>query len=188
MAHSQSMYKQKEALIWLLDENPPPFRVLFLFHSFEIRAMMTGECKGSGLTWQNSGVSEFERWTVWTLNGKMNEWWFLLGLVITVQLVCLILPPLQCLHAHSMSPRHVFRLPLACHADWVRDSSSYTEMHIVAVGCTQMAGMFSSLSVLGYFIDWTTASRAHRWSVLQGLLPLPVFVFPCCSRSAGIAQ
>lgn len=154
-----------------------------------MRAMMTGESEGSGITWRDWGVSEFEKWTVWTLNDKVNEWWFLLVLVIIIKLICLILPPLQCLHTHSMSLGHVLCLPLACHAGWVRGSGSYKAVHIVIVGCTQMARVFSSLSLFGHIIDWSTDSRACRRSVLQHQLLLPaVFVVLCHSWSAGVAQ
>lgn len=138
-----------------------------------MRAVMTGESEGSGITWQDWGVSEFEKRTAWTLDDKVNEWWFLLVLVIVIKLVCLILPSLQCLHAHSVSPGHVLCLPLACRACWVRGSGSYKAVHIVIVRCTQMVRVFSSLPLFGHFIDWTTASRACRRFVLQGQLPLP---------------
>lgn len=35
---------------------------------------------------------------MWTLNSRIDEWWFLLVLVIAITVVCSILPPLL---AHS---------------------------------------------------------------------------------------
>lgn len=132
--------------------------MLFLFFTrLEWEQWWTGESEGSGITWWDWGGSESEKWTAWTLNGKVNEWWFRLVLVIAIKLVCLIFPSLQCLHAHPMSRGQVLCLPLARHAGWVRDISSYKATHIVIVRRTQMAGLVLSLSLFGHLIDWTMA-------------------------------
>lgn len=136
--------------------------------------MMTGESEGSGITWRDWGVSEFEKWTVWTLNDKVNEWWFLLVLVIIIKLICLILPPLQCLHTHSMSLGHVLCLPLACHAGWVRGSGSYKAVHSDCWVYPDGQGVFIS------FIVWPSNWLKYRFQSLQAVCIAAPAAAACC--------
>lgn len=143
--------------------------------------MMAVESEGPGITWLDWGVSEFKKWTVWTLNRKVNEWWFLLLLVNVIKPVCLILPTLECCCARSMSPGHVLCLSPAHRAGRARDSGSYQAVRVAIVGRTQVARVFSSLSFFSHFVDWCAAPELAGGLCCRAGCHCLLYLCPCAA-------
>lgn len=144
----------------------PFLRVLFLFQSSEIRAVVTGYSEESGITWWDWREESESEWIAWPLNGKVNEWWLLLFLVIVIKLACLILLPMQCLRAHSMSPGHVLCLTLVCHASWMRQQFLTKPCTYWLLGLPSWPGCFRLF-------------HCSDISQIEWPLPEPAYGLPC---------